>query len=262
MIEKLTDEEIQQFFGVKEIRELEHFSFSSLSKASTCSNSWIATYIKQLKKEAGEAAQYGLGAEARLAQRMGIKLMDYDEKLKEEPEDLDKYDKDLDIYFSNDRSWKECDDYQIKVWLTPERFDYLCKKFNVPHLRGISLPLLGWIDFAKGKTLMDLKTSKISTWQPKWLYQTIPYLVAEDKYEKIEIHHMVRTKVPRIKIWQRYPTDDDVRESLRWISGQVQLVDLLRTGKLQGTNTPDYWCGWCGDDSCHAREFKNVAEMG
>ena len=251
-----------------EIKVLKHYSFSSLSLAESCTNSWLAKYVLGLDKGAGLAAQFGLGAEARLAQRMahnmGKTLMDLDKTLEEEPTDLEVYDDKVDGYFKKDWAWDTCDGYQIETMLTPAMFDEFKQKYGVPGIITPTLPIKGFIDFKKGNALMDLKTSKIGVNQVKWWYQTIPYLLCEGTgMEKVEVHLWNTLKTMKYKKFQRWITDDDIREVLQWISAKCQLVELLRSGALQGSNTDSFKCGWCAADTCHSRDtFKQIEDMG
>jgi len=222
--------------------------------------------VEKRKLPVSEAAQFGIDFEAAVAKDLGFQPMEkvQDKETGEYVEEpmlipLEQANN-VERYFNKDKAWRDADDYQLKIDIDPDKFNFHCKKAGV---KGeIFLPYIGFIDLFKDNVgPLDLKTSGRKGWKEDWGLQLLSYMIGTET-DTGEIHLLTRTKNPQIQFFKIHRTDSLIQLALRWISQQAKGIEfLLKNGEIPGTQI-SWMCGYCESESqCPASELRNVPAL-
>ena len=242
---------------------IKHFSFSSLNLFATCQASWWAKYVEKKSEPSSPDARFGLDFEACLAQKLGFEVFEETENKEELSltprafnDDMHKF---VDHYRSHNLAWDSADGYQEKIVIDPDKFQWLAKKYKV--LGTISRPYHGYLDFTRGKGLMDTKTSKRGVWKPTWAIQQLSYCLGGD-YDFAEVHQFVRTKTPKCHFYHLPLHEENGTLVLQWIAAQASAVDKALSGEVPVATNNSWLCSYCVRTDCPARSFNEVPKLG
>ena len=245
-------------------KSITQLSYSSVSEFLSCPRSWYSRRILGKEQPRTEAAGFGSLFDQVVANRLGLGADPLEGADMTDPVHQSVVDA-ADLYMSHPLGWKTATEAQKEIRIEPTQWGSLADEFGA--YGDLHVPFVGFLDLFRAdglkRSVCDLKTADRKGFKSGWLLQTALYALAT-RSQKIEVHVLVRTKEPKLCVYEYRPTDT----TFRWALSTVGYVaELIRQAEAGGpierfAAIPGYYCMWCSETDCEAKIANSLTEVG
>lgn len=236
---------------------VDHLSFSSLSKWLQCPRSWWAKYVEKRDVAPSDAASFGSAFDQAISAKLGLI------KPEEITKTVEGVESSVNFYMAQPWAWTKADSTQEQIAITPEQWETMAESIEAES--EIHAPITGYIDLFRvegiERQVVDIKTSSRAGWRTDWGLQGMLYCLAKDAH-RFEIHLLATgKKVPSAHRYVFKPTVERLRWMMETLGCIAKQIKQAQKGDVLLRNA-DYWCAWCPEKvDCVASISSTVPEM-